>query len=472
MTKSHLLQGSDTPTGTKVRRRILATCIAALLATEVAPAHTSDMSPAAEPPRGNTLIVTNCDDNGPGSLRATLASATEGDAIDLTELECSTITLTSGELATALDDIRLTGNGQTISAGGDSRVIAHTGSGTFTASGLIFADGVVSGVAQAQGGCLYSSGSLALSSVTVQDCLAASVPDIDYSLALGGGVFSRNETHLTESTVTNNEVIPALGYYSYAFGGGVFTWGPLTVTRSTISGNSVLGNGSGLYGYQEGGGIYARSSAEIRDSTITGNSAFITGGVVLRGNNENGVSTIANSTISGNMGVFRVGGVSSNEHVLNIWNSTIAFNTVSLLPGPLVDGAGVLILGHNQELNLRSSIIANNTSSGISDDLCLNDFSHQTLVGSDNLIQVSNIDLPDTIHTDPMLAPLADNGGGTLMHALLPGSPAINAGNNLAGLTYDQRGDGFDRVIGPSADIGAYEEQQPPPDGIFANGFE
>src|SRR3546814_11912390 len=63
---------------------------------------------------------------------------TDGDVIDLTKLECSTITLTSGELATSLDEIRLSGNGQTISADGNSRVIAHNGSGAFTASGLTF----------------------------------------------------------------------------------------------------------------------------------------------------------------------------------------------------------------------------------------------------------------------------------------------------------------------------------------------
>jgi len=51
----------------------------------------------------------------------------------------------------------------------------------------------------------------------------------------------------------------------------------------------------------------------------------------------------------------------------------------------------------------------------------------------------------DTIRFDPMLAPLADNGGRTWTHALLDGSPAIDDGNNEAGLLYDQRGPGFPR---------------------------
>ncbi len=63
----------------------------------------------------------------------------------------------------------------------------------------------------------------------------------------------------------------------------------------------------------------------------------------------------------------------------------------------------------------------------------------------------------DTITADPMLEPLADNGGFTMTHALSAGSPAIDAGDNAAGLHTDQRGQGFPRVNGAQADIGAYE---------------
>jgi hypothetical protein len=60
---------------------------------------------------------------------------------------------------------------------------------------------------------------------------------------------------------------------------------------------------------------------------------------------------------------------------------------------------------------------------------------------------------------DPKLGPLANNGGPTKTHALLPGSPALNAGANVDGLTFDQRGHGFNRVVGSAPDIGAYEAQ-------------
>jgi hypothetical protein len=64
-----------------------------------------------------------------------------------------------------------------------------------------------------------------------------------------------------------------------------------------------------------------------------------------------------------------------------------------------------------------------------------------------------------------MLTPLADNGGPTLTHALLPGSPAIDTGLASATMIWDQRGDGFPRTNGSAPDIGAFESpvaDQPP----------
>jgi hypothetical protein len=61
----------------------------------------------------------------------------------------------------------------------------------------------------------------------------------------------------------------------------------------------------------------------------------------------------------------------------------------------------------------------------------------------------------DITDTDPLLGPLADNGGDTLTHALLDGSPAIDQGICVAGITTDQRGE--DRPKGTTCDIGAFE---------------
>jgi hypothetical protein len=60
---------------------------------------------------------------------------------------------------------------------------------------------------------------------------------------------------------------------------------------------------------------------------------------------------------------------------------------------------------------------------------------------------------------DPLLGPLADNGGPTLTMALLPGSPAIDAGDNTDAPMWDQRGPGFRRIVNGTIDIGAYEVQ-------------
>jgi hypothetical protein len=70
------------------------------------------------------------------------------------------------------------------------------------------------------------------------------------------------------------------------------------------------------------------------------------------------------------------------------------------------------------------------------------------------------------IGVNPMLAPLANNGGPTQTHALLPSSPAINGGNNALippGVTEDQRGVGFPRILFTIVDIGAFESLTPPP---------
>src|SRR5262245_54157789 len=73
------------------------------------------------------------------------------------------------------------------------------------------------------------------------------------------------------------------------------------------------------------------------------------------------------------------------------------------------------------------------------------------VAGAHNLVGTAALPI------DPKLGPLSDNGGLTKTHALLPGGPAIDAGANVDGLAFDQRGNGFARVAGGAADIGAYE---------------
>jgi len=103
---------------------------------------------------------------------------------------------------------------------------------------------------------------------------------------------------------------------------------------------------------------------------------------------------------------------------------------------------------------------------------------NNSLVGSADGFTVSNPsanNLP--FGTDPLLGPLADNGGRTKTHAPLPGSPLVNAGDNArvpAALTTDQRGAGFARIVGGKVDVGAVEQSiaaAPRVTGVYVRGF-
>ncbi len=122
------------------------------------------------------------------------------------------------------------------------------------------------------------------------------------------------------------------------------------------------------------------------------------------------------------------------------------------------------------DVTVQSSIIANNSASGgdlaADVDTDAGDFPAVT-GGNDLFTSVGHILPSPLIIDDPQLGPLADNGGPTLTHALLPGSLAIDAGNDVAHLATDQRGRA--RVSGAAADIGAFEVQT---DAIFENGFD
>jgi hypothetical protein len=116
-------------------------------------------------------------------------------------------------------------------------------------------------------------------------------------------------------------------------------------------------------------------------------------------------------------------------------------------------------------LTLVSSIVANNN--GVGGDIAHNVTLGQFTVNAFNSLIEKLCPTPtctmfvagsgNLVGVDPLLGPLQDNLGLSRTHALSPGSPAINAGSNPLGLTTDQRGDGFPRVLGGAADMGAYE---------------
>jgi hypothetical protein len=132
----------------------------------------------------------------------------------------------------------------------------------------------------------------------------------------------------------------------------------------------------------------------------------------------------------------------------------------------------------SSHINIVGSIVwGNTTSSPGTVDI---GFGHKTVApGSTNMNSdhsllgtvdpnVTIIDVGGTLTgVDPLLGPLANNGGPTQTEALLAGSPAIDKGPNPLPTfplnANDQRGSGFARVVGPAVDIGAFEVQPPPP---------
>ena len=443
--------GSSSNCMCRILPRAIAACVSAALA---APVHAGGDAPT-QPAGFVTFTVTNCSDSDPGSLRDALS--TDADLIDLTNLTCSLITLTSGELSTHADRIMINARNMTISGGDASRVLSHHGHGTLYVSGVDFTDGRVTGD-PALGGCLYSEGNIRLSFSAVHDCSVTSTSDFA-AFAAGGGIFARGFVSLNDSSVRDNSVHPASAHYSYSLGGGIYA-DSIGLGRSTVSGNSA----GGFSPYSSGGGLMAHSSVYVAYSTISDNSAFFAGGAAF--GNSSTTSWISNSTISGNTAQLRTAGLASSDGFLTVRSSTIAFNVAEESDC----GGGLITFGRLEYLSLNNSILANNRSGGADDDLCIQSFP-AGVIGSSNIVMAANADLPpDTISDDPRLAPLAANGGPTTTHALLSESPARDAGSDVYVTQYDQRGIGFDRKVGAHVDIGAFEAQDS--SVLFANGFD
>ena len=472
------------------------------------------------------LPVTSCvDDGSPGTLRSVIDSAVDGDVVDLTQLTCSTITLTQGTIGTdflsdhPVNYLTIQGPGRdalTISGGGQFLVFSAGGYniyGVFTLNDVTVAHGVNVNTASPwyeSGSCIFAvRGSVTLDRVTVTDCHStflggvggggavdvdgvlkiidstisdSSVDAVGGNTAQGGGAWAGGRMEVVRSTITGNRVsapLAADGYHGFqkTGGGGLYATGDLVVIDSTITGNTVEATDPGENG--RGGGVMAYEQITIVGSTISGNSTDGDGGGVLklssRGLSDDSILSISDSTITGNVAGGTGGGIASLRWA-ELTNSTVAFN-YSVMGGALmVQPTNIQYDPDSTLLTLQSSIVAGNTASaGASHatDLAMTGKA-QTVQGASNLVRVPDPTVvlpPDTLATDPDLLPLAWNGGPTQTLALGPGSPAIDAGNNAAGLEYDQRGAGYPRVIGASADIGAFESP-PRPDAIFANGFD
>lgn len=408
--------------------------------------------------------VINCADDGSvGTLRQVVAVAADNDYIDLSGLGCSSITLQSGEISTARNGLTLHGptdHALTIATATTSRLLHHTGTGSFTIDHLVLSGGkYTSSTGSAKGGCVNSSGGVNLYSSTVIGCTVSVMGTGSFpAYADGGGIYAARYLATNRSQIFNNQ---ALAFdANHALGGGAVCHG-LYGGYSTLSGNTAVGVTSGS-GIGTGGALVVAGSVYLSFSTIDSNQADVAAGIYQSGTVGDQLK-IRNSTISGNKASGLVGGIYALSP-LHLDNSTVAFNSANS------DAA----IDVNASVIAYSSIIAKNSvSTGAFADLYVAG-AGSTLTGSHNLIVSSNLGLSGTLTANPRLVPLANHGGLTRTHALLPLSPAVDQGSTGTTplLFYDQRGSGFSREVPSFApDIGAYERQVND-DEIFYDGVE
>ncbi len=211
---------------------------------------------------------------------------------------------------------------------------------------------------------------------------------------------------LTNSTVRSN---------TGKNGAGLFIKGTLILERSTVSGNVAPDNG--------GAGIFVDGgSFACVNSTISGNTAtkHRGGGLRLKGG---ATATLTNCTIAGNQ-ADEGGGIYNEGSSVTLMNTIVADNSANVA-GDQIAGAAIVSNGYN--------LVEGGCSGCQASDLAV----------------------------DPALGPLADNGGDTQTHELLPTSPALEAALDSDAPAVDQRG--IARPQRVNADIGAYEREPEPP---------
>ncbi len=222
----------------------------------------------------------------------------------------------------------------------------------------------------------------------------------------------------------------------------------LSLRNLTLTGG--FANGDGVEGH--GGAIYNRGRLDLHGVTIHGNTANNSGGAIYHqkvGSLEPSTLTLTRCTISGNSATWGGGIFNQSTAVLN--HCTVTANTSSFNSGPGIYNH----YSSGPSLTINNCIVAGNTDGDFSSADISSDSSQFTSLGA-NLIgddsAVTGLTGDDIVNPAPLLAPLADNGGPTRTHALLNGSPAINAAIGTAD-SADQRGFPISGV----ADIGAYE---------------
>jgi hypothetical protein len=394
-----------------------------------------------------TITVTNTNDSGPGSLRQALIDAQDGDTVAFDLNLPATISLTGGELIIN-KNISLIGPGASLLAvsraqGAPTFRIFHVNpSHIVTIQDLTISNG--SGLDFNRGAGIWNDHS----NLTVNNCVVTGNA-LDRQVD-GGGIsndagFSGSASLTINNSIINGNNLGATGTTN--FGGGIYNVGfgsnaTLTINNSTISGNRSF-QGGGLF--NNGGVPGSIAVVTVKNSTFSGNYADQYAGGIMNEGNEGGLATVTvtNSTFAGNSScncnffagaIFNDGNTQAGGAMLEMSNTIFKGGLEN--PRNIDNQGGVVVSGG---YNLTNDVGVLNSNGGI-----------------------GGFNAPgDQINIDPLLGPLEDNGGFTPTHELLPGSPAIDAGdpNFTPPPFFDQRGPGFDRVVNGRIDKGSFEVQ-------------
>lgn len=396
-----------------------------------------------------TIRVTSSADAGPGTLRQAVLEAASGDILEFAP-EIKRIELIGGELVIdkALEirgpQVDSPEKQLLLDAKGTSRLFHVPGLPGGEPPLVVLSDLALTGgsVRGENGGAVLNAGNLTLLRCSIYGNVAATGPGGGGN---GGGVSNSGTLHVEACTLYDNRALAEVSGMGGGNGGGVYNgWGgaaPVLPTvrllNSTVSGNE------------------ASSPQDVRSCRGDGSSCLL----LLAERRGLGGGIFNDTRDSG--GAF---GVDSVPGMLLLEHSTVTANTASSGGGV----ANLLLLetgteGPGEELGgallLRGALIGANVSlleDGIPDLLgdCL---ALDSVLG----IRLGNLGGRGNIHSpDPGLKPLADNGGSTLTHALLPWSPAVNAGPQSTALAADQTG--VSRIVAGRSDSGAFENPAPP----------
>lgn len=270
--------------------------------------------------------------------------------------------------------------------------------------------------------------------------------------------------------------------------GGIYNNGSLTLTNSTVSSNSSSNSGGGICNCQR-----STAAATLINSTVSNNSSFNGGGIF---NDSNSLLTITNSTINGNSSNNNGGGIQNDgdNATLNLTNVTMSGNSASgqggaILTGSLVNLTNTTISGNSANegggilnttsvVNSQNTIIAGNSANSSPDFAGSLNSQGYNLIGNTSGTTITGDTTGNILNQNAQLAPLGNNGGATQTHQLLAGSPAIDKGSAVAGITADQRGfmRPYDDPAIPNAsggngsDIGAFEVLAPTAASVTVSG--